>query len=405
MIPRPPYRIVILAFCLVFLVLSSLSPWRTKSTLATYPANPNMTKVFCYSESNTPAVYFSRILDVTSYATSKISTQPLNNAFFNYLVEEYDYKSSSHYSSGCTLFETLSPAEAARQKLIAEAQRANKQVVEVNWNPGPIVEKPEGGDSVGIGPKVPPPAHTFCALGNADTMYFSDVFDTVGSLNMQAWNDAYKDFLHKTYGFESDVEPTCTVLNTVREAERNLKARIGGVRYNRRKAVETGWKFGPNVVASTRPRPKPTPKPDDDPEPVAQRPNSRPAPTVPPVDIRDFATKEVPQVLAYCQNDRMVPGAFDCYCIQRALYNYRMAHASEPGPPEPFASLFAKDKLDCSGCIAQFVVMWATSHAQSQSLTRPVAECVAKRFDITLRAKPYPSHVRELFNAAIAACK
>ena len=399
MIPRPPYHLVTLAFCLVFLVLSSFCPWRTKGALPTYPANPNLTKVFCYADSTTPAVYFSRIFDVTMYARTKISTGPLNNAFFIYLAEEYDFKSSSHYSGGCTLFENLSQAEAARQKLMAEAQRANKQVVEVNWNPGLIVEKPQGDESVTIGPRVPPPIHTFCALGNADTMYFSDVFDTVGPLNVQAWNNAFKDFLSKTYGFEAEVDATCTPLNTTREAEQVLSARIGGVRYNRHKAVETGWKFGPNAV--TRPRPRPTPKPDDDPEPAAQRP----APTPAPADIRDFATKEVPQVLAYCQNDRMVSGAFDCYCIQRALYNYRMEHAKDPGPPEPFASLFAKDKLDCSGCIAQFVLAWATSRAQSASLPLPVAQCVAKRFDTTLRAKPNPRLVKELFNAAIAACK
>jgi hypothetical protein len=401
MIPRHPYQIVILAFCLVFLILTSVSRGWTNSALATHPANPNMTKVFCYADSATPAFYFSRIFDVTLYAKTKISTLPLGNAFFTYLVEEYDYKSSSHYASGCTLFETLSRAEAARQKLIADAQRANKQVVEVNWNPGPIVEKPQGDESVTIGPRVPPPTHIFCALGNADTMYFSAVFDTVGPPNIQAWNNAYKDFLSKTYGFEAEVEPTCTALNTMREAERVLSARIGGVRYNRHKAVETGWKFGSSIVASTRPRPKPTPKPDDDPEPVTQRP----APAPPLADIRDFATKEVPQVLAYCQNDRMVAGAFNCYCIQRALYNYRMEHAKDLGPPEPFQSLFAKDKLDCSGCIAPFVLAWATSRAQSASLPLPVAQCVAKRFDTALRAKPYPSHVKELFNAAIAACK
>ena len=396
MIPRPPYPIVLVS-CLVFFVLSSLGPARTKSALVTHSSNSNFTKAFCHSATNTPAAYFSRILDVTLSATGGISTLPLNNAFLNYLIEEYDLKSGSQYGAGCTLFETLSQAEAARQKLIADAQRANQQVVEVSWNPGPIVGTPYG-DSVLVGPKVPPPTHTFCALGNADTMYFSDVFDTA-STDVQAWSNGFKDFLSKTYGFEADVDATCTPMNTVREAERVLKARIGGVRYNRHKAVETGWKFGPNAV--TRPRPKPTPKPDDDPEPVAQRP----APTPPPADIRDFATKEVPQVLAYCQNDRMVSGAFDCYCIQRALYNYRMEHAKEPGPPEPFANLFARDKLDCSGCIAQFVVMWATSRAQSASLPLPAAQCAAKRFDTTLRAKPYPSHVKELFNAAIAACK
>ncbi len=156
------------------------------------------------------------------------------------------------------------------------------------------------------------------------------------------------------------------------------------------------------VVVVTRPAPKPSPKVDDDPEPVAP---SRPPAKTPPADIRQFATAEVPAALAYCETDRVIRGAFDCYCIQRAVYNYRMEHASEPGPPEPLASLFAKDKVNCSNCIGQFVTAWATSHAQSQSLTRPVAECVAKRFETALRAKPYPSHVKQLFAAAIAACR
>ena len=403
MIPRPPYRVVLLTFFVVFLVLSTFGPWRTRSALATHPSNSTITKVFCYSDSSSPATYFSRILDVNLPAAGGVSTLPLNNAFINYLAEEYDFKSGSQYSTGCRLFETLSQAEAAKQKLIADAQRANKQVVEISWNPGPLVVKPQG-DFVSIGPRVPPPIHTFCALGNADTMYFSAVFDTT-STDVQAWNNAFKDFLSKTYGFEAEVDATCTPLNTTREAQRVLEARIGGVRYNRHKAVETGWKFGSNTVASTRPRPKPTPKLDDDPEPAAQNPDVRPAPSVPSANIQDFATKEVPQVLAYCQNDRMVSGAFDCYCMQRALYNYRMEHAKDPRPPEPFESLFAKDKLDCSGCIAQFVVEWATSRAQSASLPLPVVQCVARRFNTTLRAKPQPSHVKELFNAAIAACK
>ena len=191
-------------------------------------------------------------------------------------------------------------------------------------------------------------------------------------------------------------------MNTMREADQLLKDRVAGVRARNNKAVETGWRFGPGTASNIKPRPCPTPKVDDDPEPVAV---SRPAPPPPPADIRQFATKEVPEVLAYCQNDRMISGAFDCYCVQRLVYNYRMAHASEPGPPEPFASLVAKDKLNCSNCIGQFVSAWATSRAQSASLTLPVAQCVAKRFETSLRAKPYPAHVKEMFNAAIAACK
>ena len=59
--------------------------------------------------------------------------------------------------------------------------------------------------------------------------------------------------------------------------------------------------------------------------------------------------------MAYCQNDRMMSGAFDCYCLQREVYNYRMAHANDAGAPEPLADLFAKDKLNSAGCIGQFV--------------------------------------------------
>ena len=86
------------------------------------------------------------------------------------------------------------------------------------------------------------------------------------------------------------MDATCTPLNTVREAEEILKARIGGVRYNRRKAVETGWKFGSTDVASTKPRPKPTPKPDDDPEPVAHSVQLHDGATIP--SIKEFAAKE-----------------------------------------------------------------------------------------------------------------
>jgi hypothetical protein len=358
-----------------------------------------MTKGYCASGPSGPIVYFSKIFDANTRARNKISTAPLNNAFKNYLVEEYDFKTSSNFPTGCSLFETLSQAEARRSQLVSEAQRANKQIVEVNWNPGPLEEVPQGGDAVAIGPKGPPPMHTICALGHQDTMYFSAVFDTAGGQVNPAWNDGFNDFLRKTYSAEGLAN--CTTMNTVREAERLLRDRIAGVRANRHKAVETGWRYNASVLV-TRPAPKPTPKVDDDPEPVAA---SRPPAKAAPADIRQFATAEVPAALAYCQNDRVISGAFDCYCIQREVYNYRMEHASEPGSPEPLASLFAKDKVNCSNCIGQFVAMWATSHAQSQSLPLPVAQCVAKRFETSLRTEPYPRLVKALFNSAIAACK
>ncbi len=391
MIPRNVFLVFALSLIVAALVLST----QTKNALATHPATPNMTKVFCYADSATPAFYFSRIFDVTLQAKTKLSTLPLSNAFFIYLVEEYDYKSSSGLPSGCTLFETLSQAEARKQELIAQARRANKQVVEVNWNPGPIVEKPQGDESTTIGPKVPPPSHTFCALGNADTMYFSDVF--VGPLNVQAWNNAFKDYLSKTYGFEAEVDATCTPLNTTREAERVLSARIGGVRYNRHKAVETGWKFGQNAVTSTRPRPKPTPKPDDDPEPVAQRPASAP----PPADIRDFAAKEGPLVLDYCQKDRLLSKIFDCYRVQRSVYNYRMEH----GASDSLASLFTQEKVNLAEAIGTGLGLWVRARATADKFDNRASNCIEQKFNLSFYDKPYVSKMNELYAAAIAACR
>ena len=387
--------------CALLGALAATIPAQTENALATPPALQRSGRInngYCASDSSGPIVYVTKIFDAKIKAWTKISTQPLNNAFKNYLVEEYDFNNKSNFPTGCGLFETLSQAEGRRSQLISEAQRGNKQVVEVNWNPNPLEEVPMG-DGFAIGPKGPTPTHTICALGHQDAMYFSAVFDTTGWQVNPTWNDAFNDFLRNTYAAEG--EANCNTMNTVREAERLLRDRIAGVRANRHKAVETGWRYNASVVVTKR-APKPTAKVDDDPEPVA---TSRAPVKAPPADIRQFATAEVPAALAYCQNDRVIAGAFDCYCIQRAVYNYRMEHASDPGSPEPLASLFAKDKLNCSNCIAQFVSAWATSHAQSQSLTRPVAECVAKRFETALRAKPFPSHVKELFTAAIAPCK
>jgi hypothetical protein len=228
-------------------------------------------------------------------------------------------------------------------------------------------------------------------------MYFSDVFDTISTGNYQALGNAFNDFLRKRYGFEPQVDATCTPLNTVREAERNLKARVGGVRANNHKAVETGWKYDPTAKI-TRPAPRPTPKEDDDREPAP-----RPAPKTPSTDIRDFAQKEGSAALTLCQNDRIMSGAFDCYRVQRTVYNYRIAHAGD-AKPEPLGNLL--DKLDCNECIVDFRVKgWAQSAAQSRGLQPNAADCVVQRFLTDLHAKPYPARATQIFNGAITACK
>lgn len=360
------------------------------------PAQFKLTKGYCASTQDEPAVYVTNFFDLDVKAFS-ISTAPLNNAFKNFLVEKYNFKSNAGYPTQCSLFENLSKAQESKQQLVGQVQQLRKQVVEVNWNPGPLATTSErGGDSVAIGPSGPAQTHTFCAVGNQSTMYFSAVFDTFGPTLDPKLNDGFSEFLSKTYGFTPEVDSTCTVQNTVREAEDTLKARIAGVRYNRRKAVETGWKFDP--TGTYKPAPKPAPKVDDDPEPV-QKTTATPPQSK---NIQDFAAKEMSGVLANCQNDRIMSGAFDCYAVQRAVYNYRIGHASD-ATPEPLAALL--DKLKCDECIGQFVKAWARSTAMSRGLKPEAADCVAERFPTALHAKPNPNSAAQMFDDAITACR
>ena len=399
MIPRNFSRYIILASSLAFVVLASAIPIRTQVLLTHTTQGFIMTKGYCASGPSSSVLYVSNIFDVgpTPRLTS-IDPSPLNNAFKNFLVEEHNFKSNSNIPANCGVFETLSQATEKRRQVISQAQQANKQILEVNWSPGPIVAVQQR-DTFLIGPKGPPPTHTFCAVGHDDTMYFSDVFDTVSTQNYQIVADAFNEFLHKRYGFEPQVDATCTPLNTVREAEEILKARIGGVRYNRRNAVETGWKFGSNDVASTKPRPKPTPKVDDDPEPTPPRPATPKAP--PSQSINEFARKESPQVLDYCQKDPMLSKIFDCGRVQRSVYNYRMEH----GMSEPLASLFKQEKVNLAGAIDIGLNLWVKQRANAQGLSNRVSNCIEQKVNVSFYERPYISQLQKIYDASAAACK
>jgi hypothetical protein len=395
MIPRKFSRHIILAFFLGFIALGSIIPARTENALVPQGANHIYTKALCFSEQDKPVVYFSKIFDV-DITVPTIDTQPLVNGFIIHLKEKYDYQTSSNYPVVCPLFRTLAEAEATKGKMQVQVQQTAKQIIEVDWIPPAWAQPLQSPGGPGFFPQAPPiPTHTYCAVGHESTMYFSAVFDTVGALNNQAWSEGFNDFLRRTYSAEGLA--TCTIMNTVREAERNLKARVAGVRANAHKAVETGWKFDP-TARITRPAPRPTPKDDDDPEPQQQRPA---APT-PSANIRDFAAKEGSAALTHCQNDKIMSGAFDCYRVQRAVYNYRIEHAADVRP-EPLVNLL--DKLDCSQCIVDYLVkMWAKSAAQSRGLQANAADCVAQHFVTNLQAEPYPGHATKIFNGAVKAC-
>ena len=405
MIPRTFSQRLVLISLLAFGALASAVPTRTDA-LATPPIQGSTMAAFCSSQLDGPVFYISKILDVASPARvgGGISTGPLDNAFYIYLMEEYDYKNKGNYPTGCTLFQTLSQAEGRRSELLSEARRASKQVIEVNWNPGPIVAV-DRGDSFDIGPKVPPPGHTFCAVGHDDTMYFSAVFDTTNPRNYQAVGNAFNDFLRKRYGFEPQVDATCTALNTTREAEFVLKARIGGVRQNNHKFVETGWKYGaplPLAVGMGTPMPKRPLKVVDDvepPEPPATKPPPPSASAL--LESRDFATKEGPQVLAYCQKDPMLSKIFDCYRVQRSVYNYRMEH----GTSDSLASLFTDEKVNLAEAIGTGWGLWVRERATADKFDNRVTNCIEQKFNVSFYDKPYISKMKEIYAASVAACK
>jgi hypothetical protein len=77
-------------------------------------------------------------------------------------------------------------------------------------------------------------------------MYYSAVFKSAGTLVNPKWNDAFNEFLYKTYGFHAEVEATCTIMATNREAEAILNARVTGARVNSHKVVETGLEIRPD---------------------------------------------------------------------------------------------------------------------------------------------------------------
>jgi len=397
MVPRNLSRYIILVSSLAFVVLTCAMPLRIDA-LATHLIQGYMT-AYCTSEMGGNVVYVSKIFDVVSppRAGGGIDTSPLNSAFKNYLVEEYDFKSNANYSAGCRVFQNLSLGEANRRQIINQAQQANKQIVELKWNPGPLVAV-DHGDSFIIGPKVQPPVHTICAIGYQDTNYFSAVFTTSSSRPDPAWNNGFNNFLRKNYGAEG--EANCTSMNTEREATRLLHDRIVGLRANNHKAVETGWKFDPTDIAANKPRPKPAPTPDDDPEPVApQRPAAQTAP--PSQSTKDFAAQEGPQVLAYCQKDPMLSKIFDCYRVQRSVYNYRMEHGSS----EPLASLFKQEKVNLAEAIGTGLGQWVRDRATAQGLDNRVTNCIEQKFNVSFYEKPFISKMQELYNASVAACK
>jgi hypothetical protein len=388
---RTVVKSILWLLCASLMALAAIIPARTESAPTATRPNLATFKIYCASSLDQPTVYFTNIFDANLKAQSQISTLPLSSAFKNYLVKEYDFKSSS--GASCGFFDSLAKAEANKRQLMVQAQQANKRVIEVNWDHGPLSETPVG-DGASIGIAGPVSTHTFCAVPHEVTMYYSAVFKTAGALVNPKWNDAFNEFLYKTYGFNAEVEATCTIMATNREAEAILNARVKGARINSHKVVETGWKFDP--TGTYKPAPKPTPKADDDPEPV-----QRPAAPNPSRQTSDVAMKEVPAAVAYCQKDPSMSASFNCDNFGRAIYNYRMAHLNEP--LEPLATVVAK--LNCVECVDTVrVSSWVENRAGADRLSNKAINCVTQNVIVNLQKTPQANRLKEFYSEAVATC-
>ncbi len=358
---------------------------------------------YCVSELSDTVVYASTIFDTKLNPKAKIAPHSIDREFQEYLKGRYGFKPRGNFPVRCGVLATAPEAEASKGRVLALVPSTSRQV-EVDWKYLPdsawvaasfVYEHDQG--LPGSTPPRAPTDHGYCFSQPAGgALSVSTVFDGKPSLNLAQWQIAYSKYLGPKKGFIGDV--SCNI-GSPNEARRMVRARSDGARAAGREVVETGWKYGDAAAAASAP----PAKADDDREPAPPPP----PPAPPSAQARDFATKEMPEVTAMCGNDRMMSGAFDCNMVARVVYNYRIANWSAGATPEPLAELIAAGKLDCTQCINQFVEMWAVSRAQSTGYVLPQApaECAAKRFAESIKAKPYLNRVKELFDAAVKACK
>lgn len=342
----------------------------------------------CWSDLNAPVIYISQVFDTRMGRPDQGEDvfSPVSNEFHQYLKGRYDYKSSATRGAHCVGQMSQAGSSAQRSRIMTEFA-TGKRVVELEWAWSPDTADPRGATVLDGG---------YCTTsGTTGTVYVAGPFDLKGRVATSEWNRAFSQLLTSKYAFKGEVD--CPIGMPRSRAQRWYSFHVQGARAGNKRVVETGWELGA-VAASSAAGP---PNEQKDREP-ARPPAAAPTPSQ---DVREFATKEVPEVMAYCQKERMTQWAFDCGKVQRAVYNYRMAHAAD-GTPEPLTSLLAGDKLDCSSCVDNMRTPgWAKQQAHSQGNTPAVVACVEQKIVAQFLTKPYFSRIKEAFDATLAACK
>lgn len=397
MMPRTFPIPVVLTLCVVVLLILSIHFSRNAAAIQSGSFG------YCASGPEQSAIYVSKIFTGPNLDVAPDSN-PIQNEYNEYLKGRFDFKSDSSFPVRCPLFFTTSEAQASKQAYETQMRQGNKQIVEVEWTyrPGP-------GDSL---VSVPRPQHSATAVSTAqadhtfcvsdayqNTVYFTGPIATPPPVSMSSWINGFTQFLKGKYSFQGRVY--CN-MGTAGIARRLVNAHLEGSRAAGKRVVDTNWKYDATQATNTSPsRPA---EQDEDRQP-AQRPTAQP----PNLQARDYAIKETPRVTAYCASDRLMAAAFDCDCLRRQIWKYRMDHVSDTlsASPTPLEELFKGDKFDCKSCIQ---VEWkfktaVKSFARSGRNSESVADCAVEKFRALLTARPYPSQSKELLNEAIKGCR
>jgi hypothetical protein len=384
---------VILTFCVVILSVVSIHFSNNAAPIATDLFG------YCASSPDQSAVYFSQVFDIGPTISVTRDTTPVQNEYNEYLKGRFDFKSNAAYAAGCPLFENMSMAQSAKRDQEIQ-MRQGHQIVEVEWNyiPAP------GQTTISVPSHAMPrtitaqPDHTFCVSDTYQgTVYFTGPVASPPPVAMYQWSNGFTQFLKSKYSFEGRVY--CN-MGTAESGRRLVNAHLDGSRAAGRRVVQTDWKYDASQATNAS---QPADR-DEDRTPV-QRPAAQP----PNLQARDFALKENPRVTAHCVADRLMAEAFDCDCLRRQIYAYRLAHVSDTlsASPTPFEELFKGDKLDFKSCVQ---VEWKFKLAvrgavRSQGASEASADCAIQKFRALLIAKPYPTQSKQILNEAINECR
>jgi hypothetical protein len=355
-------------------------------------AQDAIVKSYCASDTGQSVVYFSEVFNTGLRKYGFHDDRPIANEFNEYLKGRFDFKGNETYPAGCPFFDSVSQAETGKRDLENQMRQASKQVIEVNWGFKPneveiALSAAPRTEREANGPPRPRPTHTWCLSDTYQgTVYSTGPFDT--DQNWAQWYQGFNRFLKEKYSFPGRVECKVTTLD---DAHRLMNARAEGARAADRKVVDTGWKYDPTTaVVKTVPK-------DDDPEPAPKRPASTPS-----QQVRETATKEIPESQAYCQKDPAMSAFFNCQYFSRSVYTYRIAH---PGDTQSIANLVAGEKLSLSDCIDNTRVMfWVQKQAAAQKLSPQVTNCAVQNVITALYKKPLLSRMQEFYKEAVAVC-